>query len=88
LKYQIDFIDALTETRKATEVYSNKLTRRTDTNVKVKNLQKNFKGMPAVEKLKSYLGMSKTLGDTEDDDSDDYEVPTVFCYSLFYVYYD
>jgi hypothetical protein len=42
--------------------------------------------MPAVEKLKKYLGMSKTLG--KEDDSDDYQVPTVFCYSLFYVYYD
>jgi hypothetical protein len=41
-----------------------------------------LKGMPAVEKLKKYLGMGK------EDDSDDYQVPTVFCYSLFYVYYD
>ena len=37
--------------------------------------------------MKSYLGITKTLGDDEDDD-DDYVVPTVFCYSLFYVYYD
>ena len=44
--------------------------------------------MPSIQKLKSYLGMTKTLGDIEDDDSDDYVVPTVFCYSLFYVYYD
>ena len=36
--------------------------------------------------MKSLLGLTKTLGDDEDDE--DYKVPTVFCYSLFYVYYD
>ena len=77
----------MTETRKATEVYSNKLTKRTDTNVKVKDLKMKFE-RTRMQKLRSYLGLTKTLGDDDDDDSDEYKVPTVFCYSLFYVYYD
>ena len=32
--------------------------------------------------MSSYIGLGAT------DDSDEEEVPTVFCYSLFYVYYD
>jgi len=32
--------------------------------------------------MSSYIGLGAT------DDSDETEVPTVFCYSLFYVYYD
>jgi len=44
-----------------------------------------------LQKLQSVLGLTRTLGDDDDDDNDDDDndnVPTVFCYSLFYVYYD
>lgn len=47
---------------------------------------KNFddvKPSSLIQKLKSKLGLGEEIDDTTSED-----VPTVFCYSLFYVYYD
>lgn len=41
-----------------------------------------------LQKVSSYLGLFGDSEDNDDDDQDSGDVPTVFCYSLFYVYYD
>lgn len=82
MKYQKDFISALVETRKTTEIYQTKLTQRKDVNVNpsiVNNYTKTH------SPIKWFL---EAIGAKSKDEDEAPDVPSVFCYSLFYVYYD
>jgi len=41
-----------------------------------------------IKSLKNRISTFMGLGASDDDDTETTDVPTVFCYSLFYVYYD
>ena len=83
LKYQEDYIQAVVETRKATDKLADTLIPVQYSNVNVDLSVTKPKGW--MQKLQSLLG----LGDAEQDLKDaEAESPIVFCYSLFYVYYD
>jgi Niemann-Pick C1 protein len=83
LKYQEDYIQAVVETRKATDKFAERLTpvSYNDVNVDLKLSQP--RGL--MQKLKSFVGLGSKEQDLIDAEA---ESPIVFCYSLFYVYYD
>lgn len=82
LKYQKDYIAALVETRKATDIYSEKLKKNVYNDAPNNLKSKEKKNLSWYASLKK-----KVLGDSAADVSTD-DVPVVFCYSLIYVYYD
>jgi len=71
------------ETRKATDKFAERLTpvSYNDVNVDLKLSQP--RGL--IQKLKSFIGLGSKEQDLIDAEA---ESPIVFCYSLFYVYYD
>jgi len=85
LKYQKDFIAALVETRKTTEVYQAKLTKRQEVTVKPDIVKEYKRSLTAYQRLGTWVKQHLGVGADEDGAPD---VPSVFCYSLFYVYYD
>lgn len=92
LKHQSDYIAGLVETRKATDIFASRLTQLKDDTVKTDP-------SPDVDDLKreeSYSGrvwsrLRQLVGSsyrTTDLAAEEAKAPVVFCYSLFYVYYD
>jgi len=83
----------LFETRKATEAFSSKLTQRNDTNINMTTMMQAKQNFDIVDDVKptnslfkrfqSYVGLA-----ADDKDKKEDALKTVFCYSLFYVYYD
>ena len=94
MRYQVDYINALVETRKSTDVFTKRLKSLNDTSsvsaqIKYERPKSLFRKMK--DSAKTYLGLNlaSTLGDDADEsDADETTPPTVFCYSLIYVYYD
>lgn len=88
LKYQKDFIAALVETRKATDIYATRLKQNEYHTVNPGEINRveDFNAPESVrffQKAKQYM-----LGKSASEVGSDSSVPSVFCYSLFYVYYD
>jgi len=79
----VDFIQAVVETRKATDLFVNNLTSINYSDVKV-DLSLN-KPLGVLGKLATFMGLGDAAQDLADTEA---ESPIVFCYSLFYVYYD
>jgi hypothetical protein len=79
----VDFIQAVVETRKATDLFVNNLTSINYNDVKV-DLSLN-KPLGVLGKLATFMGLGDAAQDLADTEA---ESPIVFCYSLFYVYYD
>ena len=79
----MDFIQAVVETRKVTDLFVNNLTSINYNDVKV-DLSLN-KPLGVLGKLATFMGLGDAAQDLADTEA---ESPIVFCYSLFYVYYD
>ena len=92
LKSQEDFIAGLVETRKATDIFASKLqplnydttdvdlNPAKDSSLSPKSLYKRM-----ASRVSSYLGLSESESELT---ASEQSSPIVFCYSLFYVYYD
>ena len=92
LKSQEDFIAGLVETRKATDIFASKLqplnydtadvdlNPAKDSSPSPKSLYKRM-----ASRVSSYLGLSESESELT---ASEQSSPIVFCYSLFYVYYD
>ena len=91
MRYQVDYINALVETRKSTDVFTKRLKSLNDTTVtaavKVQKQKSLFKLVKDSVSSRLGLNLSSTLG-ADESDADEITPPTVFCYSLIYVYYD
>lgn len=95
LKYQADYIAGLVETRKATDLFADRLTQlkddsiHTDPNPDVDpKSEQTYSGL-MWSALRSLVGGSTGGGyHPTDPEVDKKKAPVVFCYSLFYVYYD
>ena len=83
MKYQEDYIQAVVETRKATDLFVNNLTSIKYTDVDVKLELTKPQGI--FSKLSTFLGFDNAAQELKNTEE---ESPIVFCYSLFYVYYD
>jgi len=96
LKSQEDYIAGLVETRKATDIFATRLTQLKDESIKTDPEPKvgitgkrSFGGM-LKRGLKSLLGdqPAEEAYHTTNVEAEKKKSPVVFCYSLFYVYYD
>lgn len=92
MRYQVDYINALVETRKSTDVFTKRLkslNSTTSVTMQVKHEKQKSMLQKFKEGVSNRLGinLATTLGDDESD-TDETTPPTVFCYSLIYVYYD
>jgi len=92
MKSQADFIAGLVETRKATDIFASRLTQLKDDTVKtdpspdVDDLKKEQSFTSRVwTSLQSLASGSYRSTDLAAEEA---KAPVVFCYSLFYVYYD
>ena len=93
LKSQEDYIAGLVETRKATDIFASKLIPldydRADVDL---NPAKDSKPSPRSLYKRVASRVSNYLGLSEESESEllssEQSSPIVFCYSLFYVYYD
>jgi hypothetical protein len=88
LRYQKDFIAGVVETRKATDAFTarlkqNKYVDHVDDSEPSHELNRAEAVSFFAKAKKHMLGNSDAAGNAVVKD-----VPTVFCYSLFYVYYD
>lgn len=96
LKSQADYIAGLVETRKATDIFATRLTQlkdesiKTDPEPKVAISGKRSFGAALKAGLKGLLGGQPAAEayHTTDVEAEKKKSPVVFCYSLFYVYYD
>jgi len=96
LKSQEDYIAGLVETRKATDIFATRLTQLKDESIKTDPEPKV--GIPGKRSFGGMLkrGLKGLLGDqpaeeayhTTNVEAEKKKSPVVFCYSLFYVYYD
>jgi len=98
MKTQQDYIAGLVETRKATDIFASRLTQLKDTTVKTDptpNVEEITYTKSLAGKLRRKLASVAGLSDDEDHsyqttdlDVEEKKAPVVFCYSLYYVYYD
>merc|ERR1712085_48133 len=88
LKSQADYIAGLVETRKATDIFA--IETKTDPEPKVGVSGKRSFGGMLKRGLKSLLGgqPAEEAYHTTNVEAEKKKSPVVFCYSLFYVYYD
>ena len=92
MKTQEDYIRGLVETRKACDQYSANLTTYSgngnldDSSLKTFVQFEHMKPENYLEQLTNYVGITEPIVLTAEVHED--EAPTVFSYSLYYVYYD
>ena len=93
MRFQKDYIAAVVETRKSTDIFAKRLKPLSYAKVSTEYLSiPQAEDQSLFSRLKSYLGLASTnLSDDEPAvliGEGMSKSPIVFCYSLFYVYYD